>query len=101
MEQNLSAAPAEIDIIATDDASDVFQEVSSNFTDMSSNVSEASDAKWIQVAATEAAAGAMGLFDAVCDANPIMLVVLAVTALAAGKKALVMLYHLHCCLVIK
>ena len=38
------SAPAEIDIIATDDASDVFQEVSSNFTDMSSNVSEASEA---------------------------------------------------------
>ena len=30
MEQNLSAAPAEINIIATDDASDVFQEASSN-----------------------------------------------------------------------
>ena len=40
----MSGAPAEIDIVATDDASDVFQEVSSNFTDMSSNVSEASDA---------------------------------------------------------
>ena len=39
----MSGAPAEIDIVATDDASDVFQEVSSNFTDMSSNVSEASD----------------------------------------------------------
>jgi hypothetical protein len=38
------SAPAEIDIIATDDASDVFQEVSNNFTDMSSNVSEASEA---------------------------------------------------------
>ena len=37
----------------------------------------------MQVGATEAATGAMGLFDAVCDANPIMLVVLAVTALAA------------------
>jgi hypothetical protein len=42
-----------------------------------------SAAQWIQVGATEAATGAMGLFDAVCDANPIMLVVLAVTALAA------------------
>ena len=40
----MSGVPAEIDIVATDDASDVFQEVSSNFTDMSSNVSEASDA---------------------------------------------------------
>ena len=40
----MSGAPAEIDIVATDDASDVFQEVSSNFSDMSSNVSEASDA---------------------------------------------------------
>ena len=40
---NLSGAPAEIDIVATDDASDVFQDVSSNFSDMSSNVSEASD----------------------------------------------------------
>ena len=39
----MSGAPAEIDIVATDDASDVFQEVSSNFTEMSSNVSEASD----------------------------------------------------------
>ncbi len=39
----MSGAPVEIDIVATDDASDVFQEVSSNFTDMSSNVSEASD----------------------------------------------------------
>ncbi len=42
-----------------------------------------SAAQWIQVGATEAATGAMGLFDAVCDANPIMLVVLAITALAA------------------
>ncbi len=40
----MSGVPAEIDIVATDDASDVFQEVSSNFSDMSSNVSEASDA---------------------------------------------------------
>jgi len=39
----LSGAPAEIDIVATDDASDVFQDVSSNFSEMSSNVSEASD----------------------------------------------------------
>ncbi len=40
----MSGAPAEIEIVATDDASDVFQDVSSNFTDMSNNVSEASDA---------------------------------------------------------
>ena len=40
----MSGSPAEIGIVATDDASDVFQKVSSNFTDMSSNVSEASDA---------------------------------------------------------
>ncbi len=39
----MSGAPVEIDIVATDDASDVFQDVSENFTDMSSNVSEASD----------------------------------------------------------
>ncbi|MGD0204164.1 MAG: hypothetical protein ABSC20_09710 [Candidatus Bathyarchaeia archaeon] len=40
----MSGVPAEIDIVATDDASDVFQSVSSNFTDMSSSVSEASEA---------------------------------------------------------
>ena len=45
----MSGAPAEIDIVATDDASDVFQEVSSNFTDVSSNVSEASDVMSIDV----------------------------------------------------
>ena len=39
----MSGAPAEIDIVATDDASDVFQDVSDNFSDMSNNVSEASD----------------------------------------------------------
>ncbi len=39
----MSGAPAEIDIVATDDASDVFQDVSSNFSDMSNEVSEASD----------------------------------------------------------
>jgi F0F1-type ATP synthase assembly protein I len=39
----VSGAPAEIDIVATDDASDVFQDVSSNFSDMSNEVSEASD----------------------------------------------------------
>ncbi len=39
----MSGAPAEIDIVATDDASDVFQDVSSSFSDMSSSVSEASD----------------------------------------------------------
>jgi hypothetical protein len=38
----MSAAPAQIDIIATDDASDVFSEVSGNFSDMNSEVSEAS-----------------------------------------------------------
>ena len=32
-----------------------------------------SAAQWIQVGAPEAATGAMGLFDAVCDANPICL----------------------------
>ena len=37
----MSGAPVEIDIVATDDASDVFQEVSSNFTDMSSRVRSA------------------------------------------------------------
>ena len=39
----MSGTPAEIDIVATDDASEVFQDVSDNFSDMSSNVSEASD----------------------------------------------------------
>ena len=39
----MSGAPAEIDIIATDEASEVFQDVSSNFTAMSNDVSEASE----------------------------------------------------------
>ena len=39
--------------------------------------------EYVAYGATQAATGAMGLFDAVCDANPIMLVVLAVAALAA------------------
>jgi len=39
----VSGAPAEIDIVATDDASDVFQDVSSNFAAMSNDVSEASE----------------------------------------------------------
>jgi hypothetical protein len=43
------SAPAEIDIVATENASDVFQEISSNFTEMSSYVSEASEAMSIDV----------------------------------------------------
>lgn len=39
----MSGAPAEIDIIANDEASEVFNEVSSSFTAMSNNVSEASE----------------------------------------------------------
>ncbi len=38
----MSGAPAEIDIVATDDASDVFEEISSNFDDLQSDISEAS-----------------------------------------------------------